>query len=209
MEKRITELVFILDRSGSMEHIRRATVANFNELLDAQKAEVHGDEARISVYSFNQALDKVCFRSPLDEARPLTERNYVPNGMTALNDAVCAVLNEISGAQKEEIDGGRKIVTVVCIITDGLENASRFYRRADLKRLIAAKKEEGWNFLFAGANFDVDEEGEELGFDKRERISFEASDRGVHDLAERVSFCCASLREDPEDAPVSRPPRRK
>ncbi len=209
MEKRITELVFILDRSGSMEHIRRATVANFNELLDAQKAEVHGDEARISVYSFNQALDKVCFRSPLDEARPLTERNYVPNGMTALNDAACAVLNEISGAQKEEIDGGRKIVTVVCIITDGLENASRFYRRADLKRLIAAKKEEGWNFLFAGANFDVDEEGEELGFDKRERISFEASERGVHDLAEHVSFCCASLREDPEDAPVSRPPRRK
>lgn len=209
MEKRITELVFILDRSGSMEHIRRATVANFNELLDAQKAEVHGDEARISVYSFNQALDKLCFRSPLDEARPLTERNYVPNGMTALNDAVCAVLNEISGAQKEEIDGGRKIVTVVCIITDGLENASRFYRRADLKRLIAAKKEEGWNFLFAGANFDVDEEGEELGFDKRERISFEASERGVHDLAEQVSFCCASLREDPEDAPVSRPRRRK
>jgi len=199
MEKRITELVFILDRSGSMERIRQATVANFNELLDAQKAEVHGDEARISVYSFNQALDKVCFRSPLDEARPLTERNYVPNGMTALNDAVCAVLNEISGAQKEEIDGGRKIVTVVCIITDGLENASRFYRRADVRRLIDAKKEEGWNFLFAGANFDVDEEGEELGFDRRERISFEASDRGMCDLSERVCCCLSEYRKPDRD----------
>ena len=209
MEKRITELVFILDRSGSMERIRQATVANFNELLDAQKAEAHGDEARISVYSFNQTLDKVCFRAPLEEARHLTEENYVPNGMTALNDAVCAVLNEIAGAEKEEIDGGRKIVTVVCIITDGLENASRFYRRADVRHLIDAKKEEGWNFLFAGANFDVESEGADLGFARRECLRFEASDRGVRDLAEQVSCCCASLREEPEGDPFTSPRRRR
>jgi len=199
MEKRITELVFILDRSGSMESVRRATVANFNELLDAQKAEAHGDEARISVYSFNQALDKVCFRAPLENARPLTAEDYVPYGRTALNDAVCSVLNEIAGAQKEELDGGRKIVTVVCIITDGLENASRFFSRADVRRLIDAKKEDGWNFLFAGANFDVDAEGEELGFDKRERFAFVASDRGMRDLSERVCCCLADYREPTRD----------
>ena len=75
MEQRITELVFILDRSGSMERIRGATVANFNELLDAQKAEAHGDEARISVYSFNQALDKVQVHSkPLSQSKSSVER---------------------------------------------------------------------------------------------------------------------------------------
>ena len=208
MEKRITELVFILDKSGSMEHMRTATVANFNELLDAQKAETHGDEARISVYSFNQALDKVCFRAPLETARPLTEETYVPNGMTALNDAVCAVLNEIAGAQKEELDGGRKIVTVVCIITDGLENASRFYRRADVQKKIAAKKEEGWNFLFAGANFDAEEEGADLGFARRDCIQFEASPHGIRRMTNDVCHRCLSLREEPDDESIPRRSRR-
>ena len=207
MEKRITELVFILDRSGSMERIRRATVANFNELLDAQRAEAHDDEARISAYSFNQTVEKMYFRAPLECARHLTEETYVPEGRTALNDAVCTALNEIAGAQKEELDGKRKIVTVVCIITDGLENASRFYTRADVRRLIDAKKEEGWHFLFAGANIDVESEGADLGFAKRDCIAFEASEHGVRNLSDQVCHFCLALRDDSDDEPVTRPPR--
>ncbi len=200
MKKRLTELVFILDRSGSMERIRRATITHFNNLLKMQRANAYEDEeAVISIYEFNHTLEKICFRSPLDAAHDLTCETYVPMGRTALNDAVCSILNEITGAQKEELVEREKIVTVVCIITDGLENSSRFYRRADLKRLIAAKKEEGWNFVFAGANFDVDEEGEELGFDRRERISFEASDRGMCDLSERVCCCLSEYREPDRD----------
>ena len=208
MEKRITELVFILDKSGSMERIRRATISNFNELLDAQRAEAHGDEARISVYSFNQTVEKVCFRAPLDSARHLTEETYVPEGLTALNDAVCTALNEITGAEKEDLAKERKIVPIVCIITDGLENASRFYSRTDVRRLIDAKKEEGWNFIFAGANFDVETEGERLGFARRDCLAFEASEHGVRRMAERVCHCCMSLRDDPDDDPSPRRPRR-
>ena len=199
MEKQLTELVFILDRSGSMEGIRRATVSNFNELLDAQKAEVHGDEARISIYSFNHTIEKLCFRAPLESARHLTTETYLPSGRTALYDAICSALNEITGAEKENLANEWKIVRIVCIITDGLENASRFYTRTDVRRLIDAKKEDGWNFVFAGANFDVDVEGEELGFDKRERFSFEANDYGVRDLSKRVCCCLSDYREPPRD----------
>ena len=154
MDKRITELVFILDKSGSMERIRGATITNFNELLDAQKADAHGDEARISVYSFNQALDKVCFRAPLDEARPLTEETYVPNGMTALNDAVCTALNEITDAEKDNLAKERKIVHIVCIITDGLENASKEYNGQTVKKLVEDLRKQGWTFTYMGANQD-------------------------------------------------------
>lgn len=200
MKKRLTELVFILDRSGSMERIRRATITHFNNLLKMQRANAYEDEeAVISIYEFNHTLEKICFRSPLDAAHDLTCETYVPMGRTALNDAVCSVLNEIAGAQKEDLVEREKIVTVVCIITDGLENASRFYSRADVRRLIDAKKEDGWNFVFAGANFDVDREGEELGFDGRERFSFETSDRGMCVLSERVSCCLSDYRDPTRD----------
>lgn len=196
MKKRLTELVFILDRSGSMERIRSATIENFNNLLEMQRAGSYEDEAVISIFAFNHSLEKICFRAPLDAARRLTRGDYVPMGNTALNDAVCLSISEIEKAQKE---GDRRATTVVCIITDGLENASRFYSRADVRRLIDAKKEDGWNFVFAGANFDVDAEGEELGFDKRERFSFEASDCGMRDLSKQVCCCLSEYRKPDRD----------
>ena len=100
-----------------MEGIRRATVSNFNELLDAQKTEAHGDEARISIYSFNHTIEKLCFRAPLESARHLTTETYLPSGRTALYDAVCSTLNEITGAEKENLANEWKIVRIVCIFS--------------------------------------------------------------------------------------------
>ena len=198
-EKRITELVFILDKSGSMGEIRDATIENFNGLLDSQRKEVYDDEAKVSFFSFNHSCETIRFRAPIETVEPLTCETYAPYGSTALNDAVCSAILEITKAQSEDLEKGRTVRTLVCIITDGRENMSRRYSRSDVRRMIERKKADGWDFVFAGANINVEEEGADLGFAREDCLAFEANEAGIHELAEQVSYCCASVRVERGD----------
>lgn len=194
MEKRITDLVFILDISGSMRPLSAATIKSFNEMLRSQKEESCEDEAYVTTVTFNHTTHTLSQRKPIGEAREMTAEDYMPQGYTALNDAIGETINSVENLQREDLEAGRTIHTLFVIITDGLENASRTYTRAHVRDLIKTKKELGWNFLFLGSEFDVKKEGRSFGFRPQESIHFSHDDDGISRIMQDVGYCCCSMR---------------
>ena len=150
MKNNITELVFILDRSGSMSGLESDTIGGFNAMLAKQKKEP--GEAYVTTVLFDTRFDRIHDRLKLEEVPALTERDYVPGGCTALLDAVGDTVRHIAGIHRYARPEDVPEKTVVVITTDGLENASRRYSLQKVKELIEHEKEKyGWEFLFLGA----------------------------------------------------------
>ena len=150
----LTELVFILDRSGSMSGLEGDTVGGFNAMIEKQKRE--GGECLVSTLLFDHEQVVLHDRIPLSEVAPLTEEDYVTRGSTALFDAVGSAIHHIGTIHKYARPEDVPAHTLFLITTDGMENASRRYNAEGIKEMIERQKSRyGWEFLFIGANVDA------------------------------------------------------
>lgn len=170
MNKELTELVFILDRSGSMHGLEKDTIGGFNSMIEKQRKE-EGD-CLVSAVLFNQHSDVLYDRVSLKDIREMTEKDYVPSGCTALIDALGGAIKHIRNVHKYIREEDVPAHTVFVITTDGLENASHRYGSDQVKRMVAEQKEKGWEFLFLGANIDAVETASMYGIDRDRSVNY-------------------------------------
>ncbi len=153
MKKDLTELVFILDRSGSMSGLESDTIGGYNGLLDKQCNEV--GEAVITTVLFDDKYELLHDRINVKGVAPITNKDYFIRGMTALLDAVGKTIVKIESAQALTTEDERPEKTLVVITTDGMENASREFTKDTVKEMVERmQKNHGWEFIFLGANID-------------------------------------------------------
>ncbi len=187
----ITELVCILDRSGSMSGLESDTVGGFNALIEKQKKE--DGVCYVSTVLFNTECDVVHDRVPLEKIRPMTTDDYVPGGCTALLDAIGGAIRHIGNIHKYARPEDIPEHTIFVIATDGLENASKRYGSAEVKRMIERRKEEsGWEFLFLAANIDAAETAEHIGISRDRAANYRADSEGTaHMFGAMAKAVCA------------------
>ena len=154
MNKDLTEIVFILDRSGSMAGLEDDTIGGFNAMVEKQKKE-HG-EALLSAVLFSDGCRLLYDRVELQKVEPMTEKQYLVGGCTALLDAIGGAVHHIAMVHKYAREEDRPGKTIFVITTDGMENASRSYTYQEVQRMVKHEQEKyGWEFLFLGANMDA------------------------------------------------------
>jgi len=177
MNTELTELVFILDRSGSMGGLESDTIGGFNSMIAKQKAQEK--KVNVTTILFDDEVDIIHDRFPVEIIEPLTEKEYFVRGCTALLDAVGTAIEKMDNAQKHlpEDHRARKIIFV--ITTDGLENSSEHFTQEQIRRKIEAKKECGWEFLFLGANIDAGREAEKIGIARNRSVKYENDSEGI------------------------------
>ena len=160
--KQLTEVVFILDRSGSMCGLEKDTIGGFNSVLSKQK-EGEG-EVLVSTVLFDNKCQVLHDRLPIQEINPITEKEYYVRGCTALLDAVGGAVHHIGNIHKYAREEDRPSKTLFVIITDGMENSSKHYDYAKVKQMIERQQERyGWEFMFLGANMDAISEARRFG----------------------------------------------
>lgn len=169
MRENLTEIVFILDRSGSMSGLESDTIGGFNSMIAKQQKEE--GEAIVSTVLFDDETDVIHDRVAIGDVKKLTEEDYYVRGCTALLDAVGGAIHHIGNVHKYAREEDRPAKTLFVITTDGLENASRHYSFKDVKRLIKRQQEKyNWEFLFLGANIDAIEVAGNMGI-SRDRVA--------------------------------------
>ena len=178
MKKDLTELVFILDRSGSMCGLEQDTIGGFNAMIGKQKKQA--GEANVTTVLFDDRYDIIHDRFPIEVVGPLTEREYYVRGCTALLDAVGKTLHKVENIQEHLPEEMKAEKVIFVITTDGLENASREYSYDRIRRKIEEKKtKSGWEFLFLGANMDAVSEAKKFGIDEDRSVTYENDSVGV------------------------------
>lgn len=177
MNAELTELVFILDRSGSMGGLESDTIGGFNGMVAKQKAQ--GKKVNVTTILFDDEVDIIHDRFPVEIIEPLTEKEYFVRGCTALLDAVGTAIDKMENVQKHLPEDHRAGKIIFVITTDGLENSSEHFTQAQIKRKIEAKKECGWKFLFLGANIDAEREAEKLGIARNRSVTYENDSEGI------------------------------
>ena len=196
MKKGLTELVFILDRSGSMSGLEQDTIGGYNSLLTKQKKEP--GEATITTVLFDDHYELLHDRINIKGVLPITEKEYFVRGCTALLDAVGRTIDKISSAQKHTDEAERAEKVMFVITTDGMENASREYSYRKIKAMIERQKEkDGWEFLFIGANIDAVETASKFGISADRAANYHADGKGTAVLYDTVSETVCCMRADP------------
>ena len=194
MRKNLTEIVFILDRSGSMAGLEDDTVGGFNAMLDKQRREP--GEALVSTVLFDNRSEVIHDRVSLDRVSPLTRETYYVRGCTALLDAVGGAIRHIANVHKYAREEDRPEKTLFVITTDGMENASREYSYDGLKKLIERQKEKyGWEFIFLGANIDAAREAARFGISEDHAANYHADRKGTGVIYESVSEAICQVRQ--------------
>lgn len=176
MKKNLTELVFVVDRSGSMSGLESDTIGGFNATLKAHQ-EADG-QAVVSTVLFDHETKVLHDRIPIENVSPITEKDYKVRGCTALLDAVGGAIRHISNIHKYLPEEYKPEHTIFVITTDGLENASTKYTYKQVKHLITEKEEAGWDFLFLGANIDAAAEASKIGIPIARAATFIADKLG-------------------------------
>ena len=193
MKNDITELVFILDRSGSMHGLEKDTIGGFNSLI-ARQRQLPG-QTWVTTVLFSSRHDLIHDRLPLDRVPELTERDYSTGGSTALLDAVGDTIRHIARIHRYARPEDVPEKTLVVITTDGMENASHRYRPEEVRRLIEHEKEKyGWEFLFLGANIDAVTTAGGLGIGADRCVDFNPDDLGMELSFEAVENVVSSTR---------------
>ncbi len=190
----ITEMVFILDRSGSMQGLEKDTIGGFNSMIEKQK-ELDG-ECYVSTILFDDRSEVLHDRVKLSRVPKMTEKDYFVRGCTALLDAVGGAIHHIGNIHKYARPSDVPGKTIFVITTDGMENASRYYSAHDVKRMIEKEKEKyGWEFLFIGANIDAGLEAEKIGIDRNRSVNYTASPRCTANLYNVVEKTVRNYRQ--------------
>ena len=193
MKKNLTELVFILDRSGSMAGLEKDTIGGFNAMIEKQRGEP--GEALISTVLFDNETEVIHDRVPLDRVLALTEKEYYVRGCTALLDAVGGAIHHIGNVHKYAREEDRPEKTLFVITTDGLENASRRYTYDKVKSMIERQREKyGWEFLFLGANIDAAREAARFGIRADCAADYHADSIGTEAVYESVCEAVCQVR---------------
>jgi uncharacterized protein YegL len=199
MKKGLTELVFILDKSGSMGGLETDTIGGYNSMLEKQKA-VEG-ECHITTVLFDNTYELLHDRIDINAVSAITEKEYYVGGSTALLDAIGKTIHKIGNAQKHTTDDYRAEKVMFVIITDGEENSSRRYSVEKVREQIERQKTKyGWEFVFLGANIDAVETAGRFGIDADRAVEYLADGDGTN-----LNFCAmsAAVAEYRETASIS------
>ncbi len=193
MKNNITELVFILDRSGSMQGLERDTIGGFNALIEKQK-QVEG-ECWVSTVFFDNRTEVLHDREKLSDIQPMTDRDYTVRGATALLDALGGAIHHIGNIHKYARPEDVPEHTLFVITTDGMENASRRYTAQQVKAMVETqKKDHGWEFLFLGANIDAVETAGTFGIGADRAVNYHADSRGTAVVYDAVADAARAVR---------------
>lgn len=189
----ITELVFILDRSGSMSGLESDTIGGFNAMIEKQKKQA--GECFVSTVLFDNVSEVLHDRVKLSDITPMTDREYTVRGSTALIDAIGGAIHHIGNVHKYARPEDVPEHTMFVITTDGMENASHKYTSDRVKKMIERQKEKyGWEFLFIGANIDAVETAAQYGICEDRAVNYHADPMGTACLYDNVSDVVFSLR---------------
>ena len=194
MRKNLTEIVFILDRSGSMSGLEADTIGGFNALIKKQKAEE--GEAYVSTILFDDKQQVLHNRVDLKNIKPMTRDEYFVRGCTALLDAVGGAIHYIGNTHKYAREEDRPEKTLFIITTDGMENASRKYTYEKVKQMVQKQKEKyGWEFLFLGANIDAIGVAGRFGIDADRAVNYECDSKGTEVNYKALNKAVSQVRE--------------
>lgn len=194
MKKGLTELIFILDKSGSMSGLEKDTIGGYNSMLEKQKA-VEG-ECRITTVLFDNNYELLHDRIDIRAVNPITEKEYQVGGSTALLDAIGRTIHKIGNAQKNTADDYRSEKVMFVIITDGEENASREYSADKIKAQIERQKAKyGWEFIFLGANIDAVQTAGRFGIAPDRAVDYLADSAGTELNFKVMSAAVSTFRE--------------
>ncbi len=205
MRKGLTEVVFILDRSGSMSGLEADTIGGFNSMIAKQQKEE--GEAYISTVLFDDTCEVLYDRVPVNKVEPMNDNQYYVRGCTALLDAIGGAIHHIGNVHKYAREEDRPEKTLFIITTDGMENASRQYSYEKVKEMVERQKEKyGWEFLFLGANIDAIDVAGKFGIDSNRALNYVSDHKGTQlnyeVLSKTVSEfrACKSLVKEEIDA---------
>ncbi len=188
-----TELVFILDRSGSMAGLESDTIGGFNSMIKKQKKQ--DGKCYVSTVLFDDRIDVIHDRVELSSIRKLTSDDYFVRGCTALIDAIGSSIHHIKNIHKYARPEDVPQNTMFIITTDGMENASHEYSSDDVKKMIEEQKEKnGWEFIFIGANIDAVETAKGLGISEDRAVNYHADSKGTNVLYDTVSDVVGNMR---------------
>lgn len=195
MKNNTTELVFILDRSGSMSGLEKDTIGGFNSMIEKQRRQ--DGECYVSTVLFDNVSEVLHDRVKLSEVKPMTEDDYTVRGCTALIDAIGGAIHHIGNVHKYARPEDVPEHTLFVITTDGMENASRRYSSEQVKTMIKRQKDKyGWEFLFIGANIDAVETAARYGIDEDRAVNYMPDHEGTQILYESVSAAVCNVRSN-------------
>ncbi len=189
-----TEIVFILDRSGSMGGLESDTIGGFNAMLEKQKSET--GRAFVSTILFDNESEVLHDRIPIEKVEPMNEKQYYVRGCTALVDAIGGAIHHIRNVHKYIRSEDVPEHTIFIITTDGLENASRKYSSDEVKRMITEQKEKGWEFLFLGANIDAVETAKHFGIEEDRAVTYRSDKKGTRMNYKAMACAISAVRNE-------------
>lgn len=191
MKKNLTELVFILDRSGSMSGLELDTIGGFNSMLAKQKKQE--SDVLISTVLFNQESKVIHDRAQLQEILPMTTEDYEASGCTALLDAIGGAVHHIRTVHRYIREEDVPEHTLFVITTDGMENSSHQYISGEVKGMINEQQKKGWEFLFLAANIDAVETAKAFGIHKDFSANFHNDAHGIHRSFATLGVVCSNF----------------
>lgn len=178
MKKNLSEIVFLLDRSGSMSGLEKDTIGGFNAMIEKQKKEE--GEALISTVLFDHEMKVLHDRVPVQDVKPISEKDYQVRGCTALLDAMGGAIHHIGNVHKYARNEDVPEHTIFVITTDGMENASSHYSSSKVRTMVERQKEKyGWEFLFLGANMDAIAAAKDFGIEEDKAVEYRSDDIGT------------------------------
>ena len=202
MSKGLTEIVYILDRSGSMAGLEEDTIGGFNSMMAKQKET--GEKALVSTVLFDDECEVIHDRVPIAKIEKMTDKQYYVRGCTALLDAVGGAIHHIGNIHKYAREEDRPDKTIFVITTDGLENASSNYSYEKVQKMVKRQqKKYGWEFIFIGANIDAYAVGQKFGFRKDRTVNYIADDMGTANVYDGVSLAINTVLACPDFMSVS------